>query len=347
MEAIGALYPKVRFHIVTLIPEWLFTSSLTCDFTYHARLTDVGLVQTDPLREDLSETLKTLAQFMPFPPERVKSAAGIVRDGGCSLVISDIAPLGIAAAREAGVASVLVENFLWDWIYEGYTELDARFAEYAAYTGELFASADYHIQTEPVCCGCHASLTTPPISRSTRLSPREVRGQLSLAEEKKIVVITMGGVPCEYEFLSRLRENKQWHFVIPGGGDLFETRDNVTLIPRQADLYHPDLINAASAVIGKVGYSTLAECYHAGVPFGYIGRSAFRESVVLMAYIKAEMPGRSIPGEMFSSGEWLKDLPWLLEQPILPRGERNGASQVARFILGIAGVAGSIDSPVE
>ena len=36
------------------------------------------------------------------------------------LVVSDAPPLGCAAAAAAGIPSVVITNFTWDWIYEGY-----------------------------------------------------------------------------------------------------------------------------------------------------------------------------------------------------------------------------------
>ena len=67
---------------------------------------------------------------------------------------------------------------------------------------------------------------------------------------------------------------------------------HVTCLPHQSDYYHPDLIRAADVVVGKAGYSTLAEVYHAGTPFGCVGRSGFRETDILEAFMAAHMPGR-------------------------------------------------------
>lgn len=300
-------------------------------------LTDVGLIQNDPLREDLPRTLQALRGLMPFPSEEIKATAEMISSLGCRLVICDIAPIGIAVAREAGVPSVLIENFLWDWIYEGYLEQEPALQEYVDYTRDLYASVDYHIQTDPVCHRWDACLTTPPISRSPRLPDGAVRQRLSIPSQTKIVVITMGGVRYEYDFFNQLYRSPEWHFIIPGGGEQMQTVKNVTVMPWQSDLYHPDLIHTADLVVGKVGYSTLAECYHAGVPFGYIGRSVFRESPVLAAYVEAEMAGAPIAVPALESGEWLKSVPQLLAMPRAERRSQVGADQVARLIISLDG----------
>ena len=51
---------------------------------------------------------------------------------------------------------------------------------------------------------------------------------------------------------------------------------NVILLPANTDLYHPDLVHAADAVVAKLGYSTVAETYSAGVPLGIFLAVIFR-----------------------------------------------------------------------
>jgi hypothetical protein len=93
------------------------------------------------------------------------------------------------------------------------------------------------------------------------------------------------------------------------------------------------LINAVDVVIGKVGYSTLAEVYQAGVPYGYVLRPRFRESYVLENFIDTEMNSLVIAETEFETGAWLAKLPNLLDLPRLKCREATGADQVASFIL--------------
>ena len=59
---------------------------------------------------------------------------------------------------------------------------------------------------------------------------------------------------------------------------------HIIRLPAQSAFYHPDLIHAADVVVGKLGYSTLAEVWAAGVPFGYVVRPQFPESGPLEAW---------------------------------------------------------------
>ena len=108
--------------------------------------------------------------------------------------------------------------------------------------------------------------------------------------------------------------------------------DNLALLPHHSDFFHPDLINACDAVIGKLGYSTLAEIYHAGVPYGYIPRSTFKESEALEAFVKNQMNGCAISESQFQEGSWVSFLPEILALPRIKRDDLNGAVEAARFV---------------
>ena len=95
-------------------------------------------------------------------------------------------------------------------------------------------------------------------------------------------------------------------------------------------------MGAADALVGKTGYSTVAEAYHAGVPYGHVSRLHFRESDVMTSYIQAHMRGIEFAEDEFRSGAWLAHLPELLALGHIQRAEPNGADQAARFLLGLA-----------
>ncbi len=332
MAALHEIDPSLRLEIFTKVPEWFFQESLAGPFAYHSCLTDIGLVQQTALREDLPATLRRLDQFLPFDRAQVSALAEQVNRAGCELIVCDIAPLGIAVGRTAGLPSVLVENFTWDWIYEGYAREESPMRRHVAYLRNVFESADYHIQTEPVSVYRPANLLTPPVSRAARKPAREVREKLRIPGDAQAVLITMGGIASEHSFLTRLREQSRVYFVIPGSSQSVQIEGHLVLLPHHSHFFHPDLINACDAVIGKLGYSTVAEVYDAGVPFGYIPRARFRESETLAAFAQARMNGLEIPEAQFHNGAWLPALPDLLACPHIQRSEPNGAAPVASFI---------------
>ncbi len=335
MDAAYLLSPRLRFEIFTTVPRWFFQESLSRSFGYHPLLTDIGLVQETPLHSDLSMTLDRLNRFYPFEGGHLDGLAREISGLGCSLAICDIAPLGIAVAKKAGIPSLLVENFTWDWIYREYVKEWPALDRHRNYLQSLFRSVDYHVQTEPVCVKGPADLSIGPISRSPKNGQQEIRGRLAIPSSDRLVVITMGGIQGRYDFLEKLKAVKNVFFVAPGGTDAASVQDNVILLPHRTEFFHPDLIAASDAVVGKAGYSTLAEVFRAGAPFGYVKRPHFRESDVLVAYIETRENAISIHPEEFENGTWISKLDKLLSLPVLKSNGANNAAAVARFALGI------------
>ncbi len=333
MSALQERSPEMRFEIFTTVPRWFFEESLTGPFSYHTLLTDVGLVQEGPLCANLPKTVAFLDEFLPFDPLQMEDLAEKLNRLKCAMVLCDISPMGITVAREAELPSVLVENFTWDWVYREYVLEEKGFKPHMAHLEALFFSADFHIQTAPACSEETVHLTTGPVSRKARKTRSKVREDLIIPEEAPLVLITMGGIPKDHRFITRLANQKEIFYVAPGAGTGFRVSENVILLPHHSDFFHPDLVHAADAVVGKVGYSTLAEVYHARVPFGYIKRARFKESEILSRYITRHMAGCSIDEKVFETGDWIMRVPELLNMPTVPVEEPNGAGRAADFVL--------------
>ena len=332
MAAMHKLNPSIKFHIFTTTPEWFFEQSISGIFSYHSLLTDIGIVQETPLREDLPETLRKLNNFLPYDQSHIMSLSKEINKTECSLIICDISPMGIEVARKAGIPSVLVENFTWDWVYENYMSTDFPVGKFVDYLREIYNCVDYHIQTEPVCYYQNVDLSTVPISREVRDVSLQIRQELSIPEGVKVVLITMGGIPEKYLFLEQLTHQSEIYFIIPGGSQTMRLVDNLVLLPRHSGFFHPDIVNACDAVIGKLGYSTLAEVYHAGVPYGYIPRSNFKESDILEEFVKNQMSGCAISESQFHEGSWVSFLPEIFMLPRSNQNGKNGAVDVAQFL---------------
>jgi hypothetical protein len=333
MAAVHRLAPAVHFHIFTTVPQWFFDDCLTGSFTRQPLNTDVGLVQASPLEENLPATIKALDAFYPLDEQRLGAAAAKIKQLGCRLVACDIAPMGIAAARRAGLPSVLVENFTWDWIYAGYPEYAHRFAAHIDYLQKLFSEATYHIQATPVCAPGDAHLTVAPVSRPPRLSVDHTRRQIGVPGDRKLVVFTLGGMAASAGRLNLDTLPGDIFLVVPGGDDRAERAGFTLRLPLRSGVYHPDLVRAADAVIGKAGYSTIAEVYQADVPFGCVSRAGFREAPVLEAFAGQALRSLIVPAPALGDGSWTRLLPALAALPPTGANRDNGADEIAGFFL--------------
>jgi hypothetical protein len=334
MLALRSASPGTSFEIFTQVPRWLFDVTLVQGFHYHDLLSDIGLVQDSVMDENLPETVQKLSNMLPFQPERIDRLAEQVKAAGCDMVICDVSAMGIAVARAAGLPSVLVENFTWDWIYEGYLEREPRLSPYIDYLRGAYASVDTHIRTQPACSDhLEADLITSVVGRKARTPAEETRASLGLEPDKPMILITMGGIGSSYPFLDQIASYPGANFLIPGGSDHFEKHGSLILLAHHSNFYHPDLVEASDAVIGKLGYSTLAETYLAGIPFTYIPRPRFRESEVMSRFVVEHMHGIELTEERFFSGDWLQEVPRLLEIPRQRPTTPDGGDQIAEFLL--------------
>ncbi|HIJ57611.1 MAG TPA: hypothetical protein HPQ03_16015 [Deltaproteobacteria bacterium] len=335
MAALHELNPGLHFEIFTAVPEWFFKDSLPGPFTIHSVLTDIGLVQKNPFNEDVPRSLKHLDSFFPFDSSRLEPVLKIVSDAACNVILCDIAPMGIEVGKTLGIPSVLIENFTWDWIYERYVIKDKRIKVHIDYLNRLFDSADFHIQTIPVCNPKHVDITVRPVSRKPRTLPEKVRSELGIPGIAPMVMITMGGIPQHFDIMETLRKHPEYYFVISGGGESFIRDNNVIVLPYHSDYYHPDLIHASNVVVGKSGYSTLAEVFYSGIPYIFVKRPTFRESEVFTPFIKKRMNGVGIPEEEFNTCSWLSFIPDLLKLQPIQRKQPHGGDQAAEYILGL------------
>ena len=185
MEEVDRLAPEVWHEVFTTVPAWFFRDSPAGAVSCHHVKTDVGMVQATAFTEDLEASATKLRDFYPLDRTAVADLARTVEKRRCALVVSDISPLGIAVAREAGVPSVLVENFTWDWIYRGYVGEEPAFDDLSALLQEIFEDVDYHIQAEPVCRRAAADLTVPPVARRSRVEEAHTRRALGIGEWEK------------------------------------------------------------------------------------------------------------------------------------------------------------------
>lgn len=336
MDAISEMQPEVHFEIFSRTPRWFFDQSLKATFNLNPETTDVGFAQKSPFQVDLNKTIDALDEFLPFREDYLERLASIVREKQCLAIFCDISPLGIAVAKRADLTSVLLENFTWEWLYEAVSKIDNRYDRFIDLLRELTSQADCHVLLEPFCHPYPADNVVPPVSRRPRRTKDLVRGHLDVPTNAVMVLVCMGGVPeYRFEYLERLRAQQSLYFVVPGAAERTTRQDNLILLPHHSDFYHPDLMHAADLAVGKLGYSTLAEVYAAGIPFLFVTRPDSRETDPLARFVIDNMEGTALTEPKFQAADWLSMLPEFLDAPLQERKPLAGSEQAARFLLGI------------
>lgn len=331
IEALASRDDGLEPHLFTAVPRWFFDESLSRRYRYHELVSDVGLVQRSSLEEDPAATVLELERFWNDASRVTDELVRTLGELGVRAVVADIAPLGLRVARQADLPSFLIENFTWQWIYRGYLDSEPRLAAFADLFEAETGAADHHLQVEPFCEAAPGAAHLPPVSRRPRVAREAVRAKLEI--DRPAVLVTMGGFGWTYTFVERLRSRSDLVFVVPGASDDILFEDNLRLLPHHSEYYHPDLVSSVDLVVGKLGYSTVAEAYRAGVPFAYVERPRFRESEVLAEFVERELPCLKIRADEFEAASWVQDLEGLARGERRQPTTRDGAEAAAALIL--------------
>ena len=120
--------PDTRVVLRTAAARWIFELDPLPGVELAAVDVDTGIAQIDSLTLDEGETAKRAGAFYADFDARTDREAAVLRDLGAAVVVGDIPPLAFSAAWRAGISSVAIGNFTWDWIYAGYGDLFSRAA---------------------------------------------------------------------------------------------------------------------------------------------------------------------------------------------------------------------------
>src|SRR6188472_4445738 len=120
VNALAQRRAEVPIVVRTSVAAWLFGRSVRASVRLEPGPVDTGAIQRGSLDVDVPATLAAAQAFYADGDAWVAREAAFLADAGARLVVADIPPLPIAAARQAGVPAIGISNFTWDWIYEDY-----------------------------------------------------------------------------------------------------------------------------------------------------------------------------------------------------------------------------------
>ncbi|MGE0866674.1 MAG: hypothetical protein AB7P34_22455 [Vicinamibacterales bacterium] len=320
--------PDVRVVIRSQVAPWLVTRTVRPGVTLEPAHCDTGVVQIDSLTLDETATLEQARGFMSRFDERVAAEKAWLQQIGASLVVADLPPLGIAAARAAGLPGVALGNFTWDWIYSGY----AGSADLVGRIGDIYRQTTVALRL-PMWGGFATMpqvIDLPFVARRSARDPHEVRNTLGLPRDARLVLVSFGGYGLEGLDVAALRRIDGYRILLPG--DIDEAAMYA------GGLRYEDLVRAVDVVVTKPGYGIISECLANHTALLYTSRGHFLEYDVLVAAVPRFLRAAFIDHADLFSGEWQPHLDALLAQPEpAERPATNGADVAADRILKITG----------
>jgi L-arabinokinase len=330
LRTLMARRPDASFVVRTEAPRWLFDTIADAEgprLAVQAVEADTGIVQVDSLTLDEEDTARQAARFYATFDRRVTAEADLVRREGADVVIGDIPPLAFAAADRAGVPSVAVGNFTWDWIYSVYPAFDRLAPGVMPEIRRAYATATralrlpLHGGFEPMAA---VTRDIPFIARRSARDPADIRRTLGLGGDRPIVLPSFGAYGAELP-IEQLKHSDRFSVIEP----VHDLPDG---------LLYQDLVAAADVVVSKPGYGIVSECVANDTALLYASRGRFLEYDVFVAGMPRVLRCRYISQEDLLAGRWADAIDALIAQPAPPeRPAVNGAEVAAREILAMAG----------
>jgi L-arabinokinase len=338
--------PGLRVSVRSTVAPWLITQTARHGIALERVECDTGILQIDSLRLDEAETLRRATAFMDALPGRIDDEVRALRALGASLVVADIPAFGVAVGRAAGLPTVALGNFSWDWAYAAY---DGG-ADVAERIAAIYRTADLALRL-PLWGGFAAFprvVDLPLIARRARHDRETVRRAFGWPAHAKLALVSFGGYGVGGIDLEALNRIEGWQVLVSGSAPLTRLpakkgpgpflADGAILHLDEPAMYargftYEDVVRAVDAVVTKPGYGIIAECAANGTAMLYTSRGNFAEYAVLVAGMPALVRSAFIGHDDLYAGRWGVHLDALVAQPSVTMSPRVDGADVAATLL--------------
>jgi L-arabinokinase len=343
LRAVRELQPQVSLAVVTSGPERLYRQAVPGPFTFRDLQCDVGLVQKGALVMDEAATVDAWRHFVRDDAARIAEEARWLREAGARVVLGDIPPLAFAAAAEAGIPSVGLSNFSWDWIYRYMSKRHPGLAEAADWAAASYSRCGLLLQL-PFAGELSAfprRETIPLVARKPTVEKAEARKRLGLPGGN-IALVSFGGLGLPGFDPGVLGQVERWTFLLTGietGGAANATGWPANATGFDVDrattlgLGYIDLVGAADVVITKPGYGIVSDAIAARTRMVYTERGDFPEYPILVEEMARWLPARHVSNEDLLAGRVKAALDAVMAAPFPAPPDMTGAERAARRLL--------------
>ncbi len=316
---IEALPPSVDVHIFTSLPEAFFREELHRPYRVHACEIDCGCLQSSSVDVDVDATLARYAELDAGREAAITGIASRLRSLGIDLVVGDIPPLAFPIARAAGIPSLALCNFTWVDIYRPYVETRPRYRPMLERMQADYALADRSLRLWPYMEGGMPGPVEDAglLCRPGRERRREFAERFGFDPGKRWALVYVGTYGLEGVEWGNLARFADWEFI--GLHALRGAPANYHLLRKDPSFRYADLTASCDLVLGKLGYSLIAECLSQAKPILFLGRTDFAEFPMLKAVVEGGGWGREIPFPDFRVlriGDSLRELTEVVRKPM-------------------------------
>jgi L-arabinokinase len=325
--------------VVSSAPEFLFRRAIPPPLDHRRLECDVGLVQRDALTIDERASADAWLEFSAAWDSRVDAEVDWLRASGVRLVLGDIPPLAFEAAARAGIASVALANFSWDWIYRHLARREPRLGEAADRCARAYALCDLLLRL-PFAGDLSAFRRVedvPLVARRPGVAREEARRRLDLRGDRPLALLSFGGIGMP-GFDASVLEGLPFDFVSVGpcGTTAAAVRELAPAGLEAAGLQYQDLVGAADVVVTKPGYGIVTDAIGAGTRLVYTDRGDFPEYPILVAEMARYLPCAYVSNSDLLAGRLAAPIRAALQTAAPAPPDLSGASRAAGRLLELA-----------
>ncbi|XP_020226099.1 L-arabinokinase [Cajanus cajan] len=321
-------------HVVTGAPDFVFTSEIQSPrLTIRKVLLDCGAVQADALTVDRLASLSKYSETAVKPRAQIlEQEAEWLNSVKADLVVSDVVPVACRAAADAGIRAVCVTNFSWDFIYAEYVMAAGLHHRSIVWQiAEDYSHCEFLIRLPGYCPmpAFRDTIDVPLVVRRLHKSAKEVKKELGVTDDVKLVILNFGGQPSGLKLKEEFLPSG-WLCLVCGASEHEDLPPNFIKLAR--DAYTPDIIAASDCMLGKIGYGTVSEALAYKCPFVFVRRDYFNEEPFLRNMLENSQCGVEMIRRDLLTGHWRPYLERAISlKPCYEAGINGG--EVAAHIL--------------
>ena len=323
------LYPKTPAIVVTDLPlDFLQNRLGPGNYIFRQAAFDVGMVQLDSIRVDLSATLRAATEMSKKRSTLTENERRWLKDQKIGAVVVDIPSIPLAAATLEKIPSLAVGNFGWDWIYDEFREQDSAWAPIVNQISEDYAKADLLLRlpfAEPMAAFSRQE-NIPLVASPGKNRRTEIAKNAAIDEKKTWALLSFSTLDWNQSALKNVERLRDYEFLTVK--PLAWRGSNLHALDRR-DFSYSDVLASVDVVITKPGFGVLSECVMNHKPIIYADRTDFREYAVLEASIKKYLKHAHIPSEQLYRGDLAESLEKILEATEPPQRLSGGGDVIA------------------
>lgn len=328
LDALATHLPDLRLTIRSGLPAEKLQQRIAVPFDPIEQASDVAFLMHDATRVDREGSAAAWRGAHAGWPAAVAADAELLSRLAPDLVLANVSPRPLAAAKAAGIPAVAMCSLNWaeqfGWLFAG----EAWAAPILKQLQAAYGEADAFLRLTPAMPmpALDNSVDLPPVARIGKADRAALAAALGAGDEK-LVLVAMGGIGFDLP-VARWPRQAGIRWLV--GDPLAEPRTDVSDY-RRLGWNFADLLASVDAVVTKPGYGMFVESAASGIPLLYLRREDWLEQEALIDWLAATAICAELSAEEFARGDLVPKLSELWRRP-RKRITANGAEAAAAWL---------------